>query len=184
MSVTAERFSSSLAPRGGELLPAFGPLLNVAQRTNLAEGEALPHRRDGRRRLSDGHLQGARARSARVPRTRQKAPVHRPSTQLPRAHLHPSARHCSHRTDPEKTTGTRKRKQPRRDKREEPCSLSLSLARSLACCTAHAPRTHAPATLREPDSNPGPAAQNRAPNRRATRLSCKPHAWQLIYPSP
>ena len=78
-----------------------------------------------------------------------------------RAHLHPDAHHCPHRTDPEMTTGTRKRKQPRRDKREEPCSLSLS--RSLACCTAHAPRTHAPATLREPDSNPGLASTKTEP---------------------
>ena len=153
---------------------------NVAQRANLAE--ALPHRRDDRRRLSDWHLQGARARSARVPRTRQKAPLHRPNTQLhqspptPRRPPMPSPNRPrdDDRHAVEETAAARQ-------KREALLSLSLSLARSLACCTAHAPRTHAPATLREPDSNPGPAAQNRAPNRRATRLSCKPHAWQLIY---
>ena len=87
-----------------------------------------------------------------------------------RAHLHPSARHCSHRTDPEKTTGTRKRKQPRRDKREEPCSLSLSLARSLAALhTHHAPtrprRSASPIRTRvqPPKTEPRTAAPRGSP---------------------
>ena len=135
-----ERFSLSLAPRGGQNLPAFGHLPNVAQRTNLAE--ALPHRRDGRRRLSDGHLQGARARSARVPRTRQKAPLHRPNTQLhqspPTLRRPPMPSPNRPRDDDRRAVEENSRGETK--ERSPALSLSLSLARSLAARHTH----HAP----------------------------------------
>ena len=159
--------SSSLVSRGGELLPAFGHLPNVAQRTNLAE--ALPHRRDGRRRLSDGHLQGARARSARVPRTRQKAPVHRPNTQLhqspptPRRPPMPSPNRPrdDDRHAVEETAAARQKRE---------ALLSLSLSRSLAARhTHHAPtrprRSASPIRTRAqpPKTEPRTAAPRGSP---------------------
>ena len=149
--------------RGASLFPAFGPLLNVAQRANLAE--ALPHRRDDRRRLSDGHLQGARARSARVPRTRQKAPLHRPNTQLhqspptPRRPPMPSPNRPrdDDRHAVEETAAARQ-------KREALLSLSLSLARSLARLL-HCTRTTHPRARDAPRARfePGPSHPKPSP---------------------
>ena len=157
--------------RGGQLLPAFGHLPNVAQRTNLAE--ALPHRRDGRRRLSDGHLQGARARSARVPRTRQKAPVHRPSTQL---HQSPPTPQRSPLSSPNRPRDDDRHAEEEtaaaRQKRGALLSLSLSrsLARSLAARhTHHAPtrprRSASPIRTRvqPPKTEPRTAAPRGSP---------------------
>ena len=142
---------------------------NVAQRANLAE--ALPHRRDDRRRLSDWHLQGARARSARVPRTRQKAPLHRPNTQLhqspptPRRPPMPSPNRPrdDDRHAVEETAAARQ-------KREALLSLSLSLARSLAARhTHHAPtrprRSASPIRTRAqpPKTEPRTAAPRGSP---------------------
>ena len=78
--------------------------------------------------------------------------IHSPT----RAHIHPDARHCPHRTVPEMTTGTRQRKQPRRDKREKPCALSLarSLARLLHCTRTTHPRARdAPRARFEPGTS-------------------------------
>ena len=145
-------FQASLL-RGGRLFPAFGPLLNVTQRANLAE--ALPHRRDDRRRLSDWHLQGARARSARVPRTRQKAPVHRPSTQL---HQSPPTPQRSPLSSPNRPRDDDRHAEEEtaaaRQKRGALLSLSLSLARLLHCTRTTHPRARdAPRARFEPGTS-------------------------------
>ena len=66
-----------------------------------------------------------------------------------------------HRTVSERKTGRENsRAEP---KKEQPRALSLSLSRFASLCFAAAPHAHAPASLREHESNPGPAVTKPSP---------------------